>query len=242
MGNEGRTESDEGKAVPSDAALIAEIVAGNLDGFHLLVERYEKKVTLYLSRYFKLTDSVEDVTQETFLRLFLRITKRPRVWPEGESILPLLMFIAARAAAEDFRKLYRLRRMDREALAIFSRDELFWAEAAASLSLLGIDVQRALDALPPDLHETAVLYILEGHSGADVAKMTHSSLDATWIRVHRARRLMMNFLERHTKGASHDIRVSPGTGTRPASSDAAPGLRRQNDETGGEAPAAAEAP
>jgi RNA polymerase sigma-70 factor, ECF subfamily len=222
--NKGKSQS---KASPSDRELIARFVAKDLDAFRLLVERYEKKVSLYLSRYFKLTDRVADITQETFLRLFRRITDHPDAWPKGESILPLLMFMAARAAARDFRKQYSLRELDNTAFAVFPHDEEpFWAETAASVAMLSIDVQRAHEALPPSLREVMQLYFLDGHSGADVAEMTGSTLESVKIKIFRARQFLKEFFQQHSKGASHDVRIPPGTGAGPASSDPAPGLHR----------------
>src|SRR5258708_10121047 len=116
----------------SDGKVLRAFVGGDRDAFRLIFDRYEDRVKTYLARYFKLSHRAEDVTQETFLR-FMRLVKRNwNVWPEDESVEPLLMFIAARAAADEFRK--ERMRLDADTThAIFPRDEPSWKEAAASL-------------------------------------------------------------------------------------------------------------
>src|SRR5258706_2650995 len=130
-------ENERG-ASPSDAQILREFASGEKDRFHLLVARYERRVATYLNRYFKMGHRAGDITQETFLRLFLGVKRYGNVWPEGESIVPLLMLIAARAAIDDLRR-ERTRLESDTKFAIFSADEPAWAEAAASASPIGVD-------------------------------------------------------------------------------------------------------
>lgn len=187
----------DSKRKPSDGELLRRFLADDPhdpDAFRLIFDRYEAPVKRYLMGYFKLDHRAEDVGQETFLRLLNRVEQHPGVWPEDESIEPLIMFIAARAAVDSLRAEGRLRRMDTK-FAIFSADEASWKESAASISAIGIDVQRALAALPPSLREVAELYFLEDFIGAEVAEMTHSSLDAAKKQIGRARRRLQIHLK-----------------------------------------------
>lgn len=155
--------------------------------------RYERRVATYLKRYFKLDDLAEDITQETFLRLFLHVKRYGNVWPEGESIAPMLMLIAAHAAI-DYLRNEKTRLESDTKFAIFSVEEPAWAEAAASASAIGVDVQRALAALPAGLREVARLYFLNGYTGIEVAEMTQLPLATAWTKIFRARRLLKTFL------------------------------------------------
>jgi RNA polymerase sigma factor (sigma-70 family) len=182
MENSGQERESDGKALRAFAG-------GDSDAFRLIFDRYEDRVKTYLYCYFKLSDLAEDLTQETFLRL-MRFARRNRnVWPEHDPVEGLLMYIAARAAADEFRKITRRLEAD-STYAIFPRDQPSWKEAADSLSSIDIDVQRALAALPESLREVARLFYLEGYRGEAVAVMTGLSMPATWSRLFRSRKLL----------------------------------------------------
>ncbi|SRR5216684_4185452 len=187
----------DGKRIPSDGEILRRFLADDPDdpdAFSLIFDRYEEPVSMYLTRYFKLTHRAADVAQETFIRLYQFVERHPGVWPEDESIEPLVMFMAARAAVDYIRRERRLSVMDTK-FAIFSADESSWRESDASISAIGIDVQRALAALPPSLQEVARLYFLEDLSRADVAEMTESTLDITRGKISRARHLLTRHLQ-----------------------------------------------
>ena len=187
----------DGKRIPSDGEILRRFLADDPDdpdAFSLIFDRYEEPVSMYLTRYFKLTHRAADVAQETFIRLYQFVERHPGVWPEDESIEPLVMFMAARAAVDYIRGERRLSVMDTK-FAIFSADESSWRESDASILAIGIDVQRALAALPPSLQEVARLYFLEDLSRADVAEMTESTLDITRGKISRARQLLTRHLQ-----------------------------------------------
>lgn len=187
----------DGKRIPSDGEILRRFLADDPDdpdAFSLIFDRYEEPVSMYLTRYFKLTHRAADVAQETFIRLYQFVERHPGVWPEDESIEPLVMFMAARAAVDYIRRERRLSVMDTK-FAIFSADESSWRESDASILAIGIDVQRALAALPPSLQEVARLYFLEDLSRADVAEMTESTLDITRGKISRARHLLTRHLQ-----------------------------------------------
>ncbi len=187
----------DGKRIPSDGEILRRFLADDPDdpdAFSLIFDRYEEPVSMYLTRYFKLTHRAADVAQETFIRLYQFVERHPGVWPEDESIEPLVMFMAARAAVDYIRGERRLSVMDTK-FAIFSADESSWRESDASILAIGIDVQRALAALPPSLQEVARLYFLEDLSRADVAEMTESTLDITRGKISRARHLLTRHLQ-----------------------------------------------
>ncbi len=217
----------EGKVVPSDGEMIRRFLANDPDdpdAFRLIVDRYEEPVSMYLTRYFKLSHRAADVAQETFIRLYQLVERRPGVWPVDESIEPLVMFIAARAAVDYIRTERYLRTTDTK-FAVLSADQSSWKEADAWISAIGIDVQRALAALPPSLQKVARLYFLENHTRADVAEMTQSTVKAAKGKISRARQLLTRHLQRYLKGAGHDVRISAAPGAGPTVDEVSARLR-----------------
>jgi len=58
------------KSDPADAELLAQIAAGNLGSFDRFVERYRTRLMRFIGARILDGHLVEDLTQETFLRLF----------------------------------------------------------------------------------------------------------------------------------------------------------------------------
>jgi DNA-directed RNA polymerase specialized sigma24 family protein len=120
----GTIMKNERGASPSDGEILRELAAGKEERFHLLVARYERRVATYLKHYFSLDHRAEDITQETFLRLFLHVKRYGNVWPEGESCAPLLKLIAAHTSIDDLRR-------ERTRLESDTKFAIFWAEEPA---------------------------------------------------------------------------------------------------------------
>ncbi len=210
---------------PTDAEILRRFVKGDKDAFRLLFERYEGRVVRYLARHFNLADSADDVGQQTFIRLLVYARRHPGVWPADESIEPLVMFMAARAAADYLRRELRLRERDTR-FAIFSAEERSSKEAAATISAIGIDVQRALAALPPNLREVAQLYFIEDYKGTDAAEEVESTPNAIKKKAGRARQRLQLHLKHYWKGTNHDLRISAGPPAGRTADEVSSGLRR----------------
>ena len=56
-------------------------------------------------------------------------------------------------------------------------------------------LQRALDRLSPDFRATLMLVVVEGHSYADVAEITHAPIGTVMSRLSRARDEIARYLE-----------------------------------------------
>lgn len=208
----------------SDRAVLEQFIGGDQDAFCEIVRRYGRRVLGYLSRYIRPVYRAEDVTQETFFRLFRLIQRNPKFWPEGHSIEPLVVIIAGRTATDDLRRESR-RRSAHNALAIFPVDEPPQADADAIAAEINDEIHAALAKLPPTLRRTALLYFLEGQSRTDVAQITRSSVDTVTRRISRARRLLIPYLQRSWKESLHDVpRATTERRAREATDGPLPGI------------------
>jgi RNA polymerase sigma-70 factor, ECF subfamily len=192
-------------APPSDRTFLEQFIGGDQDAFREIVERYQRRVLAYVSRYIRPVYRAEDVTQETFFRLFRLIKRKPNIWPEGDSLEPLVVAIAGRTATDDLRREGR-RRSAHDAMAIFPREEPPQADADAIAAEINDEIHAALAKLPSTLRRTALLYFLEGQSRTEVAKVTRSKLDTVTKRINRARELLITFLLPYWKEPTHDVR------------------------------------
>ena len=60
----------------------------------------------------------------------------------------------------------------------------------------GIDLERAIAALPPGARAVFVLHDVEGYQHDEIARMTGTAAGTCRAHLHRARRLLMEALRR----------------------------------------------
>ncbi len=139
----------------------------------------------------------EDLTQETFVRVFRR-------WP---SYTPgTFEGWLHRITTNLFLDLVRRRQRIRfDALPDDAGDRLAGSEAGPGAGLrrphLDADIQAALDALPPDFRAAVVLCDLEGLSYEEIAATLDIKLGTVRSRIHRGRVLLREALAHRAPAA-----------------------------------------
>ncbi|HEX6420675.1 MAG TPA: RNA polymerase sigma factor [Acidimicrobiales bacterium] len=118
--------------------------AGDLDAFEQIVRAYQQQVWRFLRRMLGDDGLAEDVAQETFLRLFRRLSTF-----SFQSKLSTWVFQIARNAALD--ELRRRQRRDRTLTLLRRRP------AVASPPDVPAEIGAALASLPPPLREALVV-------------------------------------------------------------------------------------
>jgi RNA polymerase sigma factor (sigma-70 family) len=134
----------------------------------------------------------EDLTQETFVRVFRSLsTYQPGTF-EGwlHRITTNLFLDSARR-----KRRIRMDAMGEDGDRYASEDELAAPERAFEHAYLDQDVQRALDALPPEYRAAVVLCDVEGLSYEEIAATLGIKLGTVRSRIHRARARLRVALE-----------------------------------------------
>jgi RNA polymerase sigma factor (sigma-70 family) len=134
----------------------------------------------------------EDLTQETFVRVFRSLhTYQPGTF-EGwmHRITTNLFLDQARR-----RQRIRMDAMGEEADRYPSGDELAAPERAFEHGNLDRDIQHALDELPPEYRAAVVLCDIEGLSYEEIAVTLGIKLGTVRSRIHRARARLRVSLE-----------------------------------------------
>ncbi len=134
----------------------------------------------------------EDLTQETFVRVFRSLDSYVPGTFEG-----WLHRITTNLFLDQVRRRKRIR-MDvtgDESAAWPSVDALSSPERAYEHGNLDSDVQRALDALPPEYRAAVVLCDIEGLSYEEIAVTLGIKLGTVRSRIHRARARLRESLE-----------------------------------------------
>ena len=155
------------------------------DAFDTLIRRYEQPICSYLLRLTGDPARAQDLAQETFLRAYQALCRgdhweNPRAW---------LYRVASHLATDDFRRRRRLRW-----LPLSSVDGARpAAEDIEDLTAEQMAVRSALLALSTKYRVPLVLYVCEGYSVAEVARILGLSLSAVKMRLSRAREKFRQF-------------------------------------------------
>lgn len=192
-----------GEAVPdhtspisdSDENLLVRLRDGDRSVFGPLVKRYERELFGYLRRYLGDQDLADDVFQNTFVQVFLKI----RQYEPGRAAKPWLYAIATNQAIDALRRRNR-RTADRPAETISAPDED--GEARPLFELLPAPgetppeaaerteererVRAAVDRLPELLRQAVLLVYFQGLKYQDAAEVLNIPVGTVKSRLHAA--------------------------------------------------------
>ena len=187
--------SDSADAQDADAAALARIVAGDFAAFDDLVDRYKLRLFRHVRRRVADPHKAEDLTQETFLRLFR--AARAGGYTGRARVVTWLFTIAGNAVtdhlrAEGVRSSVRLAREQDDPI-----DPLQAAAAREGESR----IRRLLLELPEDQRVVVELHVLDGLSFADVAELTGAPVPTVKSRLVYALRKLKRSMD-DTRGSA----------------------------------------
>lgn len=176
----------------SDAQIVGQVVAGDVDAFEHLLNKYHNYVLKIVKKHIPY-DAVEEVAQEVFIGVYqslpkLKKTDRFRQW---------LSTIAVRTCYEFWRKKYRSRELPMSSLAEKHQtwlDQAISGEAIASFHERGLQEEArdildwALARLSAEDRMVLELVYLEGHSVKEAAHLLGWSSVNVKVRSFRARK------------------------------------------------------
>lgn len=169
------------RALEPDELDDSTVARGDRDAARQLVERYQARVFALASRMLSGRGRavVEDVAQETFLRVFRQLG---RFDPRGPARLSSwILTIAARRAIDELRKQRPVLVPDLEIVGERSADE------RAHRRELVAAIESALRELSPELRAAFLLREYHGFDYADIAEALHIDLGTVKSRLSRAR-------------------------------------------------------
>lgn len=179
---------------PPDEELLDRLRQGQRDVFGALVRRYERELYGYLRRYLGDDDLADDVFQNTFVQVFLKIGQ----YEPGRPARPWLYAIATNQAIDALRR--RNRRIDQRTETASVTDEdgeprplfevLVARDAAppdqADHAETRERVRAAVDRLPDLLRQVILLAYFQGLKYSDVAAALDIPVGTVKSRLHAA--------------------------------------------------------
>ena len=178
----------------SEAEAIERAKQGDAEAFETLYDLHKRRVYSLCLRMTANTAEAEDLTQEAFLQLFRKIgTFR------GESAFSTWLHRMAVNVV-----LMRLRKKGLpvvpledtvEAEEETPKKELGAPDPALSGSLDRLQLERAVEALPPGYRSIFVLHDVEGYEHNEIAEMVGCSIGNSKSQLHKARMKLRELLK-----------------------------------------------
>lgn len=174
-----RTAVAKQDVIDVDQALLRRVRRGEAPAFQMLVERWQ---TMVFSLHFRMTGSrehAEDLSQETFLRAYQKISDF-----EGSSRFSTWLYSIARNLCLDHLKRRRVPEVHDETEHVSPEPS---PERGVSLREDVSRLQRLLLELPEGPREAFVLRHVEGLEYEEIAERCSTTVNNVKVRVHRAR-------------------------------------------------------
>jgi RNA polymerase sigma-70 factor (ECF subfamily) len=168
----------------TDEAIALRVKNGDTSAFAVLFDRYEYKLTRYLSRFLRDAEDACDVLQNTFIKSYEYIQS----FDNDKNFSAWIYRIAHNEAINFLKKKkaipFSLFEIDTLLpLAIDAQDIETGSERAATK----IKLDTVLQSLPPKTREILTLYFYEDFSYKEIADILHIPTNLVGVRLKRAK-------------------------------------------------------
>ena len=187
---------------PQEIEWIRQAQQGSHEAFGFLVERFQRRVFGLVYRLVGQRDEVEDLAQETFVKAYRAIGSYTFASPFGNWL--------SRVAVNhcyDFLRRERTKPERWEPLGLDGESATPWVELAPSheispekQAMLRDLVRKLLARAPADDRVVLVLKEMEGQSVEEIAELLGLKTATVKVRLHRARKRMLEDFRRLQKG------------------------------------------
>jgi RNA polymerase sigma-70 factor (ECF subfamily) len=184
--------------VLEDTEILRRCLGGDERAYRALVARYQRQIYSLAMRMVRQPQDAEDLTQETFVRMFRALDRYDPTRP----FEAWLFTIASRLCID------HLRRRRLKPISIFQQDPGSGEERVIEAEDPGLkpdeqtshaeeerSTQALIDSLPPHYRVVVVLRHQQDLSYEEIAEMLHLPLGTVKARIHRARALLKRRLE-----------------------------------------------
>jgi RNA polymerase sigma-70 factor (ECF subfamily) len=179
--------------IPTDEELLADYMAGQPEGFELLVRRHSPELFRFLMRFTGSASTAEDIVQETFLQVHLSAGS----FDPTRRLKPWLFTIAANKARDMLRSRSRRPEMPLDAHLGAAEEEgqrfLDFLADSANAPSVGIEqeeerefVRSILERMPSHLKEVLVLSYYHRFPYKEIAEILSIPLGTVKSRLHAA--------------------------------------------------------
>jgi RNA polymerase sigma-70 factor (ECF subfamily) len=173
----------------SDAALVAQVIAGDAEAFAHLLRRYRDAHVRFATRMLGNRDDADEALQSAFLRAFRSLAKCAEPERFGAWLYRIVVNECRTLAT---RRAQRERTLVRDPVTLDALSEL---DDPVGGDALREEIQYALETLTPELREAFLLKHVEELSYEEMAEATGVGVSALKMRVKRACQRLQGLLE-----------------------------------------------
>ena len=180
---------------PNEAELIESAKQGDAQAFQALYDKHKRRVYSLCLRMTANTAEAEDLTQEAFLQLYRKIaTFRGEsafsTWLHRLSVNVVLMHLRKKGLPEiSLDEALEPQHEDGPRKDIGARDNVL----AGSIDR--VNLERAIESLPPGYRIIFVLHDIEGYEHNEIAEMMGCSIGNSKSQLHKARMKLRDLLK-----------------------------------------------
>ena len=198
-----------GELPESEAIRLAQ--AGNAAAFERLYRLHIRRVYSLCLRMVGNTAEAEDLTQEAFLQLFRKIaTFRGEsafsTWLHRLAVNVVLMRLRKKSATES--SLDEMTEPDEESGG--PRRDFGMPDLRLSGSIDRVNLQRAVDQLPPGYKAVFVLHDVQGYEHNEIAEIMDCSIGNSKSQLHKARMRLRELLHESMRDKAREDRKAAG--------------------------------
>jgi RNA polymerase sigma-70 factor (ECF subfamily) len=198
-----------GELPESEAIRLAQ--AGNAAAFERLYRLHNRRVYSLCLRMVGNTAEAEDLTQEAFLQLFRKIaTFRGEsafsTWLHRLAVNVVLMRLRKKSATES--SLDEMTEPDEESGG--PRRDFGMPDLRLSGSIDRVNLQRAVDQLPPGYKAVFVLHDVQGYEHNEIADIMDCSIGNSKSQPHKARMRLRELLHESMRDKAREDRKAAG--------------------------------
>jgi len=204
--------AENGELPEAEAIRLAQ--QGDAAAFERLYQLHNRRVYSLCLRMVSNTAEAEDLTQEAFLQLFRKIaTFRGEsafsTWLHRLAVNVVLMKLRRKSGTET--SLEQVTEPDEESGS--PRRDFGGPDIRLSGSLDRVNLQRAVDQLPPGYKAVFVLHDVQGYEHNEIAEIMGCSIGNSKSQLHKARMRLRGLLHEVVREKAREERKAAGTGS-----------------------------
>jgi len=176
----------------SDAELVAQVIAGDIEVYGQLMQRYEAKLLRYVSYILGGDYASADVVQESFIKAYANLRSYKLKYSFSAWVYRIAHNTAINVAKKNKKYIAMPDNEVIDTLPEFSIPDTLADEA--DRALLGKSLQASFTKLAPKYREPLLLNLVEGYGYQEIAEILQLPINTVATRIRRAKQQMQSLL------------------------------------------------
>jgi len=181
----------------SDYELIKRFINGDQSCFEQIIHRHKNKVFAYISLYIRDQALVEDIFQDTFMKVIQSV--KSGKYQDNGKFISWVMRISHNLIIDHFRRIKQMNTISNDEYESDLFNSKKFAESTVEVNMIKKQIQKDLrkmiNHLPDDQREVVILRHYAGLSFKEIAEITDVSINTALGRMRYALINMRKFME-----------------------------------------------